>query len=69
MNAQACPTLCNPMDYRLPGSSAHGISQARILEQVAVSYSRGSSRPMDQTCVSYASCIGRRIFFFNLNLI
>ena len=46
--AQSCPTLCNPMDYRLPGSSVHGVFQARILEQVTISYSRGSSGPKDQ---------------------
>ena len=39
--AQWYPTLCNPMDYSLPGSSVHGIFQARILERVAISYSRG----------------------------
>ena len=37
--AQSCPTLCNPMDYSLPGSSVHGILQARILEWVAISFS------------------------------
>ena len=41
--AQSCPTLCNPMDYSLPGSSVHGILQARILEWVAIPFSRGSS--------------------------
>ena len=41
-----------PMDCSLPGSSVHGISQARILEWVAVSYSRGSSWPRDRTCIS-----------------
>ena len=40
---QSCPTLCDPMDYSLPGSSVHGILQARILEWVAISFSRGSS--------------------------
>ena len=40
---QSCPTLCNVMDYSLPGSSVHGILQARILEWVAISFSRGSS--------------------------
>ena len=40
---QSCPNLCNPMDCFLPGSSVHGIFQARILEQVAISSSRGSS--------------------------
>ena len=46
------------MDCSLPGSSVHGIFQARILEWVVVSYSRGSSQPRDQTCVS---CIDRQI--------
>ena len=40
---QSCPTLCDPTDYSLPGSSVHGILQARILEWVAISFSRGSS--------------------------
>ena len=43
--AQLCPTLCNPMDCSLRGSSIHGILQARILEWVAISFSRGSSQP------------------------
>ena len=42
--AQSRPTLCNPMDYRPPGSSVHGVLQARILEQVAIPFSRGSSQ-------------------------
>ena len=42
---QSCPTLCDPMDYSLPGSSVHGIFQARILGWVAISFSRGSSQP------------------------
>ena len=50
--AQLCPTFCDPMDYSLPGSSVRGILQARILEWVAIPYSRGSSRPRDQTWVS-----------------
>ena len=45
-------TLCDPMDYSLPGSSVHGIFQARVLEWVATSFSRGSSRPRDRTWVS-----------------
>ena len=45
--AQLCLTLCDPMDCSLPGSSVHGISQARILEWVAISSSRGSSQPRD----------------------
>ena len=50
--AQSCPTLCDPVDCSPPGSSVHGILQARILEWVAISFSRGSSRPRDQTRVS-----------------
>ena len=61
--AQSCPTLCNPVDFSLPGSSVHGIFQARVLEWVAISYSRGSSRPRDQTCISCVSCIGKRILY------
>ena len=59
--AQSCLTLCNPVDYNLPGSSVHGILQARVLEWVAISFSRGSSPPRDQTQVSHLG--GRR---FNL---
>ena len=44
---QSCPTLCGPMDCSPPGSSVHGISQARTLEWVAISFSRGSSWPRD----------------------
>ena len=50
--AQSCRTLCDPVDYSLPGSSVHGILQARILEWVAISFSRGSSRPRNRTQVS-----------------
>ena len=49
---QLCPTLCDPVDSSPPGSSVHGILQARILEWVAISFSRGSSQPRDQTQVS-----------------
>ena len=41
--AQLCPTLCDPMDCSLSGSSIHGIFQATVLEQIAISFSRGSS--------------------------
>ena len=51
--AQLCPTLCNPMDCSLPGSSLHGILQARVLEWVAISFSRGSSQLGYQTGVSH----------------
>ena len=50
--AQSCPTLCSPVDFSPPASSVHGILQARILEWVAISFSRGSSRPRDRTQVS-----------------
>ena len=58
---QSCLTLCDPMDWSPPGSSGHEISQARILEWVALSFFRGSSQPRDRTWVSYT--IGR--FFSN----
>ena len=45
---RSCPTLCDPRDCSPPGSSVHGIFQARILEWVAISFSRGFSRPRDQ---------------------
>ena len=53
--------LCDPMDCSPPGSSVHGILQARILECVAIPFSRGSSRPRDRTLVSCISCIGKWI--------
>ena len=55
---QSCLTLWDPMDYSPPGSSVHGIFQARILEWVAVSFSRGSSPPRDQI---HISCIAERL--------
>jgi len=55
---QLCPTLWDPMDCSPPGSSVNGISQARILEWVAISFSRGSSSPRDRTQVFW---VGRRI--------
>ena len=61
---QSCPTLCNHMDYSLPGSSVHGISQARILEWMAISSSRGSSQPRDQI---HISCIGRQVLYHRAN--
>ena len=56
------PTLCDPMDYSLLDSSDYGIFQARILEWVAMPFSRGSSLPRDRTCVSYVSFIAGRLF-------
>ena len=59
LDAQSCLTLCNPMDYSLPGSSVHGILQAKMLEWVAILFSRGSSWPRGWTWVS---CIADRFF-------
>ena len=59
--AQSCPTLCDPMDCSLPCSSVCGILQARILEWVAISFSRISSRPRAQTLVS---CIGTQVVYY-----
>ena len=56
--AQPCPTFCNTMDCSLPGFSIHGIFQARELEWVAISFSRGSSWSRDRTPVSHIA--GRR---------
>ena len=56
--AQSCPTLCNPMDCSLPGSSVHVIFQATILQWVAISFSRGFSWPRNGTRFS---CTCRRI--------
>ena len=53
--AQSCPTLCGPMDCSPPGSSVHGILQARRLEWVAISFSKGSSRPRDWTRASHTT--------------
>ena len=57
--AQSCPTLCDPIECSLPGSSVHGILQARILEWVAILFSRGSSQPRDWT---HDSCIAGGFF-------
>ena len=59
---QSCPTLCDPMDCSLPGSSIHGIFQARILEWVAISFSRGSSWSRNWTHFSCISRIGKELF-------
>ena len=59
VSPQSCPTLCNPMDYSPPGSSVLEISQAGVLEWVAISSYRGSSQPRYQTRVS---CISSRFF-------
>ena len=56
--AQSCPTLWDTMNCSLPGSLVHGIFQARVLEWVVISFSRGSSQPRDRTWVSHTA--GRR---------
>ena len=56
---QSSPALCNPMDCSPPGSSVHGIFLARVLEWVAIPFSRESSKPRDQTQVS---CMAGRSF-------
>ena len=61
--AQLCPVLCDPMDCSPQGSSVHGILQARILEWVAISSSRGSPWFRGWTHVSCVSCIGRWILY------
>ena len=60
-NNYSCVWLCHPMDYSQPGFSIHGILLARILEWVAMPFSKGSFQPRDQICVSYISCISRRV--------
>ena len=55
---QSCPTLCDLMDCSSPGSSVHGIFQARKLEGIAISFCRGSSGPRTRTHISYVSCTG-----------
>ena len=56
--------LCSPMESSPPGSSVHGIFQPRMLEWVAISCSRGSSRPRDLTHVSCISCIGSWTLYY-----
>ena len=55
MKVKSSLTLCNPMDCSPPGSSVHGIFQTRVLECVAISFSRGSSQPRDRTQVSHTA--------------
>ena len=59
---QSCPTLCDSTDCSPPGSSVHGILQARILEWVAMPSSSGSSQPRNQTPVSCGSCTAGGFF-------
>ena len=61
--AQRCLTFCSPMDCSPPGSSVHGILQARILDWVAISSCRGASRSRDQTLISFGFCTRRGILY------
>ena len=60
---QLCPTLCDPMDCSLQGSSVHGIFQARILEWLAIPFFRGCSWSRDPTRISCISCTGRQVLY------
>ena len=59
---QLCPILCDLTDCSPPGSSVHGILQARILEWVAMPFSKGSFQLRNQTHISYVPCIGGSFF-------
>ena len=63
MCVRACSVVSDPTDCNLPGSSVHGISQARILQWVAISSSWESSQPRDRTHVSCVSCVGRWVLY------
>ena len=63
MYAQLYLPLCDPMDCNPPGSSVHGIFQAKLLEWISISCFRGSSQPTDRTHVSCISCTGRQILY------
>ena len=63
ISTQLCLTLCDPMIYSPPDSFVHELFQARVLQWVAISYSKGSSQPRDWTCVSCVPCIGRQILY------
>ena len=65
---QSYPTFCNHEDCSLPRSSVHGIPQERKLEWAAMPSSRGSSRPRDQTHISYVSCMDRRVLQYQCHL-
>ena len=60
---QSCPAFCDPMGYSPPGSSVYGISQAKILEQIAIFSSKGSSRPRPLTPIPWVSSLADRFFY------
>ena len=64
--SKSCQSICDPMDCSPPGSSVHGISQARILEWVAISSSRGPSWSRDRTCVSFLLYLAGGFFITEL---
>ena len=64
--ASAYSTFCDLTNCSPPGSSVHGILQARVLEWVVMPFSKGSSWPRDQTCGFYISCIGRQVLYLQL---
>ena len=65
---QLCPILCHPVDCSLPGSSVHGILQARMLGWVAMPSSSQSSEPSVWTHVSFVSCTGRQVLYHKRHL-
>ena len=65
---QSCLTLYDPVDCSLTGSSLYEVFQARMLEWVAMTSSRGSSQPRDQTHVSYVFCTGRQVHYHKCHL-
>ena len=65
--AQSCPTPCNPMDYSPPGSSVHGVFQARTLECIAISFSRGFPVAVCVCiCVCVCVCVSVCVFFYHI---
>ena len=58
---QLCLTLCDPMDCNHQAPLSMELSKQEILDQAAISYSRGSSQPRDRTCISCVSSIGRHV--------
>ena len=63
LSLQSCPALCDPTDRSPPGNSVHGIVEARLLEWVAMPFSRGSSQPRYRTQVSCIPCTGRWLLY------
>ena len=66
---QSCPTLCDPVDLSLPGSSVHGVLHARILEWVAMPFARGSSQPRDRTQVKLQKLVKGKLLPLELKIL